>query len=285
MRVAIRHETVFHYEDPANYSAQYLRLTPASGANQRILSWKISAPGTLSAWTDGFGNAAHTLVVDHPHEEIRITALGEVEIADGSRPLLAEGEIHPPALYLRPTRLTQPDDILSGFANGFKPGVLQNQRKGLETLMTGIRETVRHQNEDQADLLPAHKALVQKTGASRDHAHLFVSCCRSLGVPARYVSGYLCQATDSGRLTRGHAWAEAWVEGTGWLAYDVSNGRSNANAHIRVAVGLDYHDAAFVRSFRRGGAGPSSVDIAIGDATLPDKGARRPWLEQQQQQQ
>ena len=64
-----------------------------------MLSWKLNGPGNLRPWTDGFGNAAHVLVVDEPHQEIRIQAVGEVEIADVGKALLADAEPHPPRCF------------------------------------------------------------------------------------------------------------------------------------------------------------------------------------------
>src|SRR5579862_3085692 len=98
MRVAISHETVYRYRRPANYSIQYLRMTPLSSPTQRVLTWKLFAPAPLTSWTDAYGNSSHVLVMDKPHEEIRVCALGEVEIADAGKPLLTDGEPHGPEL-------------------------------------------------------------------------------------------------------------------------------------------------------------------------------------------
>jgi transglutaminase-like putative cysteine protease len=98
----------------------------------------------------------------------------------------------------------------------------------------------------------------------QDHAHIFVACCRWLGIPARYVSGYLGAGAD-GRMAS-HAWAEAWLEGQGWRSYDVANRIRPAGKHVRVAIGLDYLDACPVRGFRRGGAGESlDVEVRVND--------------------
>jgi transglutaminase-like putative cysteine protease len=277
MRVAINHETIYRYHAPAAYSIQYLRLTPVTGPTQRVLSWKLQTPGNLKPWVDGFGNIAHVLVVDEPHEEIRITAVGEVEIADGGKFLLSDPEPHPPELFLRSTRLTDPDERVRRFAGGFKPAVISNPHKGLDKLMAGIRETVEYRPGVTHVATSARQALDAKAGVCQDHAHLFVTCCRSLGVPARYVSGYLCTDTAGDERMASHAWAEAWVEDGGWQSYDVANRMSNAKAHVRVAVGLDYMDAAPIRGLRRGGGSEElEVEVSVTDA--------RKIKEKQQQQ-
>ncbi|HLN23150.1 MAG TPA: transglutaminase family protein [Patescibacteria group bacterium] len=284
MRVAINHETIYRYQSAANYSVQYLRLTPISGATQRVLSWKLTGPGNLRPWTDAFGNAAHVLVIDKPHEEIRISAVGEVEIADGGKPLLSDGEPHSPELFLRSTRLTECDDRVGRFAQGFKPAFLSSSRKGLDRLMQGVRDAVDYKPGTTHSATSAREALDRKSGVCQDHAHLFVTCARSLGVPARYVSGYLCTDTAGDEQMASHAWAEAWVEGAGWLSYDIANRMSNARAHVRVAVGLDYLDAAPVRGIRRGGHGEElEVEVSVNDARkVKPMQAVQPQKQQQQ---
>jgi transglutaminase-like putative cysteine protease len=267
MRVAINHETIYRYRNPTNYSVQYLRLSPISGISQRVLSWKLTSPGNLCAWTDGFGNAAHVLVVEGAHQEIHISAVGEVEIADHDKPLLAETEPHRPELFLRPTRLTESDERVSRFASGFKPVLSGNPRKGLDNLVAGIRHSVAAESGQTQSPATASQALDRRAGGCQDQAHLFISCCRSLGVPARYVSGYLCSDSKDEPGMSSHAWAEAWVDGAGWFSYDVANRMSNAKAHVRVAVGLDYLDAAPVRGLRQGaGNTEMEVEVTISDA-------------------
>ncbi|OIQ91061.1 transglutaminase-like superfamily protein [mine drainage metagenome] len=285
MRVAINHETVFRYPSPANYAIQYLRLTPASGPHQRVLSWTVSAPGNLRPWTDGFGNLSHVLVVDEPHSEIRVTAIGEVEIADGGQPLLPAFEDLPPDIFLRSTRLTTADERIRAFAEGFRPGIAANARRGLDGLLAGIQESVLYRSGIARVPPSARQTLDARSGQHQDHAHLFITCCRSLGLPARYVSGYLCaQSADDRRRPvsadrmSSHAWAETWVEGAGWLSYDSASGATNAQAHIRVAVGLDALDAAPARGLRNGGEDPQ-MEVTVDDAVR----LRQAQRDQQQQ--
>ena len=91
----------------------------------------------------------------------------------------------------------------------------------------------------------AVEALERGAGVAQDTAHVFIAACRRLGVPARYVSGYL--RNDDPELHVGrtsHSWAEAWVPGLDWVGFDPANGISPRGDSLRVAVGLDYHDAA-----------------------------------------
>jgi transglutaminase-like putative cysteine protease len=96
----------------------------------------------------------------------------------------------------------------------------------------------------------AAEAFAGRSGVCQDHAHAFIACARSLGIPARYVSGYLC-SQDADHLSS-HAWAEAWLDDA-WYSFDVTNRLAVPERHLKLAVGLDYLDACPVRGMRRGG--------------------------------
>jgi transglutaminase-like putative cysteine protease len=264
MRVSIVHETVYRYRSPATYSIQYLRLSPQASKRQSVLSWKLDAPAPLRPWTDGHGNEAHVLVLDRPHEEIRVRARGEVLVEDDAD-LVEEAGPHAPALYLRPTRLTEAPGPLGEFADQFGADLRRQPKTALESLMLGVRERVDYRPGITHSATAATEAFGARAGVCQDHAHIFVACCRRLGVPARYVSGYL--GTQGHGATASHAWAEAWLEGEGWRSYDIANRLRPAGRHVRVAVGLDYLDACPVRGFRRGGLGESlDVEVRVNDA-------------------
>jgi transglutaminase-like putative cysteine protease len=99
----------------------------------------------------------------------------------------------------------------------------------------------------------------------QDHAHVFIACCRFLGVPARYVSGYLYTAQDSDAPVASHAWAEAWVVDR-WRSFDVTNGRPAGEHHVRIAIGADYLEASPVRGIRFGGGEERMVASAVVEA-------------------
>jgi transglutaminase-like putative cysteine protease len=293
MRVSIVHETLYRYRTPATYSIQYLRLSPRSSRRQKIVSWKLDAPGPVRPWVDAFGNDAHVLVIDRPHEEIRVRARGEVEVIEAAEAVEEPGP-HPPALFLRPTRLTEATGTLAELADQFRDPVRRDRRAGLEALMFGVRERVEYRPGITHVATAAAEAFAAGAGVCQDHAHIFIACCRRLGLPARYVSGYLGAASDG--LMASHAWAEAWIDGEGWSGYDVANRVRPAGRHVRVAVGPDYLDACPVRGFRRGGAGESlEVEVRVNDtdqAIDPPPGPPPPAAltngraaQQQQQQQ
>ncbi len=106
----------------------------------------------------------------------------------------------------------------------------------------------------------AAEAFELGSGVCQDHAHIFIACCRHLGIPARYVSGYLF--TDDGSLMESHAWADIWRKDLGWQSFDVSNGVRTNSVHVRLAVGLDYRDACPVSGMRVGG-GLETMGVSV----------------------
>jgi len=278
MRLSIIHETKYRYTSPANYTIQYLRLSPQSTIQQKVLSWNLDLPGPARPFLDGFGNAAHVLVIDKPHQEIRIRARGEVEVAD--EPLtLPDAGPHRPELYMRSTDLTAQDQALTEFTEAFRRQTANSRAAALESLMAAVREKVDYQPGVTHVKTSAAQAFARGAGVCQDHAHVFVSCCRQLNIPARYVSGYLASkngpanGNDAETEMASHAWAEAWIEGAGWQGFDVANQVRAQGRHVRVAVGLDYLDACPVRGFHRGGSGESlGVEVHVDEALVRQKG-------------
>jgi transglutaminase-like putative cysteine protease len=295
MRLSIVHETKYRYTNPANYTIQYLRLSPQSTIQQKVLHWKLDLPVPARPFLDGFGNTAHVLVIDKPHQEIRIRARGEVEVAD--EPLaLPDGGPHRPELYMRSTELTAQDEGLMRFTETFRRQTANNRASAVEALMAAVREKVDYRPGVTQVTTPAAQAFARGAGVCQDHAHVFVSCCRQLNIPARYVSGYLAPRTgpangDGKRQEMAsHAWAEAFIEGIGWQGFDVANQVRASGRHVRVAVGLDYLDACPVRGFRRGGSEESmGIEVQVNETMYrenpKDPPARTNEQQQQQQQQ
>ncbi len=101
-----------------------------------------------------------------------------------------------------------------------------------------------------------------KRGVCQAYAHIFIACARSGGVPARFVSGHFLRSDGMANQPAGHAWAEAFVPGLGWIGFDPANGICTTDAHARVAIGLDYLGAAPVRGTRYGG-GTETLSVAV----------------------
>jgi transglutaminase-like putative cysteine protease len=251
MLLTIRHEAICRYDHTVSYSIQHLRLTPRAEANQRALDWRIRAPGRRRQQIDAYGNVAHLLTLDQPHSEITILISGSVETADQDAHILPEAGLLTPLAYLADTPLTHADDALRDFAFGrLSPG--QDRFKALRGLMPAMCDIVRLDPAATSQSDGASVAFSRGQGGCEDRAHVFISCCRTAGIPARYVSGYYCNA---GREeAAGHAWADAWLGGDlGWVSFDVTRQQLAAGEYCRLAVGRDYLDACPVRGVRRAG--------------------------------
>ncbi|MCB5185276.1 transglutaminase family protein [Methylobacillus gramineus] len=246
MQLNINHRTHYLYTDIVNYTIQQLRLTPQDGFGQRVRRWEIRVNGHLQRHDDTYGNAAHILVLDTPHEEINILATGEVETGLDTPPAY---DALPREIYLRTTGLTEIDASLRQFAQQF--GRIKPDERMLDEMMHAIVDRVPYNKGATAVDTTAIDAFKTGSGVCQDHAHIFIACCRYLGMPARYVSGYLF--TNDGSLMESHAWADVWIKDTGWASFDVSNRCRTNGVHVRLATGLDYRDACPVSGMRVGG--------------------------------
>jgi transglutaminase-like putative cysteine protease len=295
MLLSIVHETKYRYATPANYTIQYLRLSPQSTPQQKVLNWKLDLPGRARPFLDGYGNSAHVLVIDKPHKEISIRARGEVEVSD-SPVILPDMGPHQPEIYTRSTELTAQDEALLRFAESFRRQTANNRAAAVESLMTAVREKVDYRSGATHVYTTAAQAFSKGAGVCQDHAHVFIACCRQLSIPARYVSGYLAPKTkvaSSGQRNEmaSHAWAEVWIDGVGWQGFDVANQVRAHGRHVRVAVGLDYLDACPVRGFHRGGSGETmGVEVQVNESVfreesqVPPIAAKAKEAEEQEQQ-
>lgn len=250
MRLEIRHETEYRYATPVRHSIQYLRLTPRADAGQRVIAWRIDAPGRSSSQTDAYSNAVTVLSLDEPHASLRISVTGTVEtfLTPGS-PLANESPL-PPVAFLVPTRLTEADDAIRAIAVealGARGAQLDGVLR-LGDLVT--RRVVYEPGSTDVDHTAA-QALALGRGVCQDYTHVVLAACRAVGLPARYVSGYF-DAGDPGHLAS-HAWVDVWIEGAGWIGYDPTHACLAGERYCRLAVGRDYLDASPVRGMRHGG--------------------------------
>jgi transglutaminase-like putative cysteine protease len=261
MRIHIRHVTAYRYDQPIEYAIQLIRLRPHDHAGQRVLSWRVvDSERRLPVTDDGYGNTVHMLTLNRLHQEALVIAEGDIETTDTQGVLRDTVERLPPLYYLRRTATTEPDGALERLAaDSAGPGEALQR---LHRLMLLIRDRVAYVVGTTTATTSAAEALATGRGVCQDHAHIFVASARLLGYPARYVSGYLWQGGNLSDAS--HAWAEAYVPDLGWVGFDPANGVSPTESHIRVAIGLDYFEAAPIRGLRRGLAKESlavSVDV------------------------
>jgi len=263
MRIRVAHETVYRYDTPAKSAIQLLRLTPRNHDGQYVVRWRIevSEDCRLEPHEDAFGNLTHSFTVDGPVGELRIGVEGEVETQDTHGIVRGTLERFPPSLYLRETPLTKPDAAIMAFAEQTAKGA--NDPLGrMHALQKSIFESLTFDSDPTHSTTSASEAFALRRGVCQDYAHVFVAAARHLGVPARYIGGYFLRVDGQVAQEAGHAWAEAHVSDFGWVAFDPANGICATEAHVRVAVGLDYLGAAPVRGTRYGGTG-EALEVSV----------------------
>lgn len=238
MKLHIEHQTHFKFNKSIGYSIQQLRLTPQNGFGQRVKNWHIKVSGSSTPSTDAFGNTMHTLITDTPHQEVVITASGEVE-TDLDFPATADTLGLP--IYLRNTALTEQNPEILQFSHRFLPSSQCPDTHMLKDLMNVIYERIQFDPDADETHQSAIDTFSAGKGLSQGMAHLFISCCRALKVPARMVHGYFFNP-DTKQL-EDHSWADAWLNKSGWHSFDVANNASANGVHIRLATGLDYRSA------------------------------------------
>ncbi|MBS0379515.1 MAG: transglutaminase family protein [Proteobacteria bacterium] len=267
MQLRIIHRTTYRYEEPVKYTAQTLRLTPRREGSQRILSWTLKAPGRRTEQTDAHGNFTHLLTIEEPHREIDLEVRGVVEMSGEEDFVSFDGTLSPLA-YLAPTPLTVPSPAMVDLARTHLEGP-GSPRERLLALAGGVYRKVRYTPGTTTVEDSASVVFERGQGVCQDQAHVFVACCRAAGIPARYVSGYLCSV--DGAESASHAWVDAWLEDRqGWLGIDVTHLEPMGPKHCRLAVGRDYLDAAPVRGVRRGG-GREEMDVSVAALTSGDQ--------------
>lgn len=263
MLIRVRHVTRYRYAEPVKYSVQRLHLSPPSFRGQRVRAWRIEAPGidTALAYRDAFGNLTHVVSQSGLHDEVTVIAAGEVETEDragvvGDLPAPA-----PEAVFLRATPATTANPAIMAVA---AEAARHQGLERLHALMSAVRSRIDYRIGSTHAHTTAAEALEEGVGVCQDHAHVFIAALRHLGVPARYVSGYMVVDPGGAVAEASHGWAEAFVRDLGWVGFDVANVICPTDRYVRVAAGPDARAAAPVTGARIGGAGEAlavSLDV------------------------
>ena len=274
MKLQIQHTTTYRYSQPLLYTVQTLHLWPVSSACQAVESWDLRVPGALYGQPDIEGNRVHSFSrVARPEQalhELRIAAQGVVStrgVAEFTDPDGAP----PPGLYRRPTPLAEPHPRMALWAVQTLPALMAARARGeapsvsdLLALTNAVADKVRYRKGQTGVDTTALEAFDWELGVCQDQAHVMVAVCRSIGLPARYVSGYF-HAADEPELAS-HAWVDVCLdEGQRrWISLDVTHRCPTDERHVRLAAASDYAACLPVRGLRRGGGDEQmSVQVRI----------------------
>lgn len=265
MLIKVIHKTVYRYDNPIEYSFQAIRLTPQPYDGQRVLAWEVreDREGLLPVYVDGFQNIVSMLTLLREHSEACVIAEGVVDVMDRKGIVDGAEETLPTLYFLRQSPRTELSEALRDLAAAVSTADPVAQ---LHDLMRCIHQQVRYDTTATHVHTTATQALEEGAGVCQDHAHIFITCARSLGYPSRYVSGYLLSTPPGQTETfdASHAWAESYIEGVGWVGFDPANQVCPTDQYIRAAIALDYDGAAPSRGVWRGQAEESlAVSVSV----------------------
>ncbi len=264
MRLKILHTTTYNFDQPVSYGLQQLRLIPKSRAGQQVVRWDMQIEGGTAEveFNDHNQNRVSLIAFSPMATSIVVHCTGEVENADVSGVIGKHGGFAPLWFFQRSTDLTHAGVNVRRLIKGLRDTESEDLPR-LHALSERIRDGVSYEIGQTGAETTAEEAIEIGCGVCQDHAHIFLAGARAMGYPARYVSGYLMM-DDRVHQDASHAWAEVYVEPIGWVGFDISNGISPDGRYVRVATGLDYHEAAPVSGLRFGsGKERLSVDIQV----------------------
>jgi transglutaminase-like putative cysteine protease len=275
----VLHETAYDYVPPVRTAQHMAHLKPATTATQRVLDHRLAiapAPARCSEWTDVYGNTCTFFSLQSSHEALRVRAESLVRTSPPAEPCSKQPweEVAGRIRYHRTSRydpaaefaLASPyvphDAAFAAYAQAsFPPG--RPLLAAARDLMQRIHADFEYATSATDVNTPALQALALRKGVCQDLAHVMLGCLRSLGLPARYVSGYLLTEPPPGqpRLVgsdASHAWASVYLpaeEGAGeWLDLDPTNDRTAGEDYVTLAIGRDYSDVSPMRGVIHGGA-------------------------------
>jgi len=294
MRYRVRHDTTYSYAQPVDLGRHMLHLTPRALAWQRVVSSRLVAepePTVLEEGVDHFGNRVTWMALDRPHETFRLRLEAVVEV---EAPLPPPDAATPPweavvaaaqaggaegweaAEFAFASPLAPADEGAGAYAAvSFPPG--RPVLAGLRELAGRIRREFAFRPGVTTVSTPVARVLAQRAGVCQDFTHLMIAGLRALGLPARYVSGYLRTRPPPGQAPRqgadqSHAWVGCWLgPGLGWVDLDPTNDLVVRDEHVVLAWGRDYGDISPVRGIILGGG---SHSVTAGVDLAPVEGAQ-----------
>jgi len=298
MHYTIRHVTTFAYERPISESVMEARMQPRSDALQHCIRFGLSTTPSarVRMYQDADGNMVHHFSIPGRHSRLAVTAEAFVECAappelpstlgPGAWEALdratASGEFWD---VLNPSAFATQTPLLCALAEEMRLHRMADPISTLCQIMADLFTRFEYKPKSTRVDSPVDDALSTRQGVCQDFAHIMIALVRQLGIPCRYVSGYLFQpAEKASRSSDGatHAWVEAWLADLGWVGFDPTHNSLAGEHHIRVAVGRDYSDVPPTRGVFKGSSAVRSelmVGVSIGTAQqLTDPTAFTPWM-------
>ncbi len=316
MQYTVRHLTRFTYDNPISESVMEVRMQPRTEQYQRCLGFELSTTprATITAYRDPLNNIVHHFDIPGRHGQLTIVAEAIVEFVGApslpeALPMEAWDDVAATQRsqvhwdLLQPSVLTRETPLLSAFASTLSNGQQRDPLSEVLAINEAIHRRFTYRQQVTGVDSPIDDALESGEGVCQDFAHVMLACVRRLGMPARYVSGYLFHGSGDRSVDGAtHAWMEALLPGLGWVGFDPTNNVVAGTRHIRVAIGRDYADVPPTKGVFRGRSANElavAVQVSLDDTamltrelmpvmtwTTPEAEGPPDWdLDQQQQQQ
>jgi len=264
MKLSVVHETHYRYSSPVPLSHQLLHVTPRELPWQRAQSHRLEVapePAELEARDDYFGNRTVRMLIARPHDELLVRAESEVTVLARAGAAAAAAE---PAEFLYESPHVETWRELADYAAKSAPAA----RPPLEVatdLMRRIHKDFRFDRTATSVSTPLRQVMKQKSGVCQDFAHLMTGALRSLGIPARYVSGYVLTAPPPGRprlvgADASHAWVSVFAGE--WIDLDPTNNKVVDDEYVTLGWGRDFGDVTPMRGVILGG-GEQRLEVRV----------------------
>jgi len=297
MYYTIRHVTRFSYETPITESVMEVRMQPRTEASQRCHRFGLSTmPGSrVLLYQDQDGNAVHHFNIPSRHASMTVTAEALVEILPtpdlperlGLDAWAAIDEMATTGEHwewLAPSTFARPSAALEVLEGELGIDRAADPLSALRRLNSAMYRTFEYRPKSTRVDSPIDEALANRQGVCQDFAHIMITLVRRLGIPCRYVSGYLYNQQDGHERSAdgaSHAWIEALLPNLGWVGFDPTNDVVAGNRHVRVAVGRDYADVPPTRGVFKGTSAVKSelaVAVSVGSAQPTMTGEALPFV-------
>jgi transglutaminase-like putative cysteine protease len=295
----VTHRTSYTYEDEVTPSYGQLHLLPRELPGQRCVRAEVHVdpePGAYGERADYFGNRVSYFEIHEPHTALTVIATSVVEVDEppaglsllGARPweeardAVASGRLSnhlEVAQFALDSPLAETADVYLEYARpSFPPGA--SLLDAVVSLSSRIHADFKYEPGSTSVTTPLAEAFEQRSGVCQDFAHLGIACLRSLGLPARYVSGYLETDPSPGRpkltgVDGSHAWLSVLVPDGGWLDVDPTNDQLVSNRYVVTAIGRDYADVPPLNGVIFTEGKTESLKVAVDVVMVPGDGAER----------
>jgi transglutaminase-like putative cysteine protease len=262
LKLEIVHATRYRYSGPIAETVMEVRLRPMDGNGQRCLEFDLEISSGIEphAYRDGYGNNVHYFNVVRPHSSLSVTSRSVVETGGALDADPGEDLVQDFLRFRSPVKDAPGIRELASRHPIADPSSGPSVEEALDELTLAISREFTYDQAVTTVYSSVDEVLALRAGVCQDFAHLFIAVARTMGVPARYVSGYIHAVGAA--TTASHAWGEAWVPGRGWVGYDATHPVRAAEHHVRLAVGRDYSDAAPTRGIYVGSAS-GAMEVSV----------------------